>query len=82
MDCAEASAFVKAHLDRYLMARMKDAELPARLGGRFREAYAHFEDCDSDFCNELAERLHELGRLFGEISMARSELVNKLKGPA
>ncbi len=82
MDCGQASAFVKAHLDRYLIAGMKDAQLPVILDGRFRKAYAHLEDCDSNFCNEMAERLHELDNLSKVISMARSELVERLKVPA
>ncbi|MFY9458013.1 MAG: hypothetical protein WAP23_03800 [Candidatus Spechtbacterales bacterium] len=75
MDCGEASAFVGAHLDRYLRARIKDEQLAVARERCFREAYAHLEDCDSEFCNEIAERLHELGRLSDIISAARLELV-------
>lgn len=82
MDCGEASAFVRTHLDRYLIASMKDAELSAGLGGRFRMAYAHLEDCDSESCNEIAERLHELGRLSKGISIARFGLLERLKTQA
>ena len=82
MDCGQASSFVGAYLDSYLRVSIEAAQLPVSLHRCFQEAYAHLEDCDSDFCNEIAERLHELGRLSDIISAARLELVEKLKTPA